>query len=224
MTTNDNEITINDEMLVRGGGVVLPMSPDGKLSTEQSAYYKVDIIASLFNVSVRRIQQLTQDGILPTVETAGGRRYDLVPTIQRYVKYLSEKAYGKSHSEAENELKRQKLEKEIELKEMQREYKEIQNAIASGKYIGIEQVENDYRRFFTVVKKFLLGIPAKLSTRLTSVCDDPVELRAVESELNQDIITLLNNFVVAGNSEQIEEVGAVGKKAANSKNKKVRCT
>ena len=114
------------------------MSSDGKLSTEQSAYYKVDIIASLFNVSVRRIQQLTQDGILPTVETAGGRRYDLVPTIQRYVKYLSEKAYGKSHSEAENELKRQKLEKEIELKEMQREYKEIQNAIASGKYIGIE--------------------------------------------------------------------------------------
>lgn len=224
MTTNDNEITINDEMLVRGGGVVLPMSSDGKLSTEQSAYYKTDIIASLFNVSVRRIQQLTQDGILPTVETAGGRRYDLVPTIQRYVKYLSEKAYGKSHSEAENELKRQKLEKEIELKEMQREYKEIQNAIASGKYIGIEQVENDYRRFFTVVKKFLLGIPAKLSTRLTSVCDDPVELRAVESELNQDIITLLNNFVVAGNSEQIEEVGAVGKKAANSKNKKVRRT
>lgn len=200
------------------------MSSDGKLSTEQSAYYKTDIIASLFNVSVRRIQQLTQDGILPTVETAGGRRYDLVPTIQRYVKYLSEKAYGKSHSEAENELKRQKLEKEIELKEMQREYKEIQNAIASGKYIGIEQVENDYRRFFTVVKKFLLGIPAKLSTRLTSVCDDPVELRAVESELNQDIITLLNNFVVAGNSEQIEEVGAVGKKAANSKNKKVRRT
>lgn len=198
------------------------MSSDGKLSTEQSAYYKVDIIASLFNVSVRRIQQLTQEGILPTVETAGGRRYDLVPTIQRYVKYLSEKAYGKSHSEAENELKRQKLEKEIELKEMQREYKEIQNAIASGKYIGIEQVENDYRRFFTVIKKFLLGIPAKLSTRLTSVCDDPVELRAVESELNQDIITLLNNFVVAGNSEQIEEVGAVGKKAANAKNKKVR--
>ena len=70
----------------------------------------------------------------------------------------------------------------------------------------------------------MLGIPAKLSTRLTSVCDDPVELRAVESELNQDIITLLNNFVVAGNSEQIEEVGAVGKKAANSKNKKVRRT
>ena len=35
----------------------------------------------------------------------------------------------------------------------------------------------------------------------------------------------LNNFVVAGNSEQIEEgAESVGKKAANSKNKKVRRT
>ena len=95
MTINDNENTIIDEMLVRGG-VVLPMSSDGKLSTEKVAYYKVDVIASLFSLTVRRIQQLTQEGILPTVEAAGGRRYDLVPTIQRYVKYLSDKAYLKS--------------------------------------------------------------------------------------------------------------------------------
>ena len=42
MTINDNENTIIDEMLVRGG-VVLPMSSDGKLSTEKVAYYKVDV-------------------------------------------------------------------------------------------------------------------------------------------------------------------------------------
>ena len=194
---------------------------DGKLSTEKSTYYKVDVIASLFNLTVRRIQQLTQEGILPTVETLSGRRYDLVPTIQRYIKYLSDKAYGKSHSDAENELKRQKLEKEIELKELQGEYRSIQNAIAHGKYIGVDKVEEDYRRFFTIVKKFLLSIPSKLSVRLTSVCDDPVELRAVESELNSDIIALLNNFVVAGKSETMEEELDVGKKKANAKNKKV---
>ena len=214
---------ITDSGVLVRGGVVLPMS-DGKLSTEKSTYYKVDVIASLFNLTVRRIQQLTQEGILPTVETLGGRRYDLVPTIQRYIKYLSDKAYGKSHSDAENELKRQKLEKEIELKELQGEYRSIQNAIAHGKYIGVDKVEEDYRRFFTIVKKFLLSIPSKLSVRLTSVCDDPVELRAVESELNSDIIALLNNFVVAGKSETVEEELDVGKKKANAKNKKVQRT
>ena len=74
-----------------------------------AAYYRVEIIAKLFNLTVRRIQQLTQEGILPTVETPEGRRYDLVPTIQRYVQYLSDKAYGKNHSEQELELKEKKL-------------------------------------------------------------------------------------------------------------------
>ena len=36
--------------------------------------YRVEIIAQLFGVTVRRIQQLTQEGILPTTETAEGRR------------------------------------------------------------------------------------------------------------------------------------------------------
>ncbi len=50
-------------------------------------YYETKVIAQLFNVSVRRIQQLTQDGVLETVKIPdGGRRYELVPTIQAYTK------------------------------------------------------------------------------------------------------------------------------------------
>ena len=58
--------------------------------------YKADVIARLFNVTTRRIQQLTQDGVLPTVKPGGrGRRgYELVPTIQAYVQHLSDKAKG----------------------------------------------------------------------------------------------------------------------------------
>ena len=64
-------------------------------NTSEKGYYKVDVIANLFGVSVRRIQQLTQEGIISTVQTSQGRRYELAPTIQKYVKYLSDKAYGK---------------------------------------------------------------------------------------------------------------------------------
>ena len=90
--------------------------------------YRVEIIAQLFGVSVRRIQQLTQEGVLPTTETAEGRRYDLVPTIQNYVRYLSDKAYGKKHSERETELKEQKLQAEIALKESQSELHRLKTA------------------------------------------------------------------------------------------------
>lgn len=41
---------------------------------------KVDVIANLFGVSVRRVQQLTQEGIISTTEVKRGRRYELTPT------------------------------------------------------------------------------------------------------------------------------------------------
>ena len=53
--------------------------------TRSGQFYEAKVIAQLFSVSVRRIQQLTQEGIIETVKTADGRRYELVPTIQKYV-------------------------------------------------------------------------------------------------------------------------------------------
>ena len=204
------------------GGVALPMS-NGKLQ-QQGACYRVEVIAQLFGVTVRRIQQLTQEGILPTVETKDGRRYELVPTIQKYVEYLKDKAYGKSKNEAESELKQRKLEAEIELKQLQSEYKKIQNDISSGKYISIDEVESDYRTFFNTFKKFALSIPPKLSIRLVGFITDQSEIRTIESEINDDIVTLLTGFVVAGQSadaEMIKEPSKSGRKKAKSKNKKV---
>ena len=43
--------------------------------------YRVEVIAQLFGVTVRRIQQLTQEGVLPTTDTVEGRRYDLVLSL-----------------------------------------------------------------------------------------------------------------------------------------------
>ena len=49
-------------------------------------YYDSKVMAQLFGVSVRRIQQLTQDGVIETVplkvEGRTVRRYELVPTIR----------------------------------------------------------------------------------------------------------------------------------------------
>ena len=79
----------------------------------KGSLYRTEVIAQLFGVSVRRVQQLTQEGIISTTKILEDghtvRRYDLVPTIQSYIKYLSEKAYGKAgRSEKEVELREQK--------------------------------------------------------------------------------------------------------------------
>lgn len=174
------------------------MDNNGKVAG--GGYYRVEIIAQLFGVTVRRIQQLTQEGVLPTTETAEGRRYDLVPTIQSYVQYLSDKAYGKNRSEKEMELREQKMKAEIALKESQGELHQLKTQIAAGKYIAVEEVTLDYQRFFVTFKKFAMSLPARL-TDMVSNFVEPLEARRIEKDIQQEVQKLLEAFVVAGVTE-----------------------
>ena len=159
--------------------------------------YRVEIIAQLFGVTVRRIQQLTQEGILPTTETAEGRRYDLVPTIQ------SDKAYGKNRSEKEMELKEQKLQAEIALKESQGELHQLKTAIAAGKYIAVEEVTLDYQRFFVTFKKFAMSLPSRILDAISGFTElDPLSARRLDKTIQHEIQGLLEAFVVAGVTEK----------------------
>ena len=156
-------------------------------------FVKVEVIAQIFGVTVRRIQQITQEGIIKTTDVPGeGRRYELVPTIKTYIQYLSDKA-----SEREVELKQQKLEAEIALKESQGEIHRIKAEIAAGKYIDVEEVALDYQKFFVTFKRFALGIPS----RLVSIVSDklePLEARKAEKEMAAEVKRMLRAFVVAG--------------------------
>ena len=189
MTTATNDLTLE----IAGG--CLYLDSNGKVAG--GGYYRVEIIAQLFGVTVRRIQQLTQEGVLPTTDTIEGRRYDLVPTIQSYVKYLSDKAYGKNRSEKENELREQKMKAEIALKESQGELHRLRTDIAAGKYISVEEVVLDYTRFFVTFKNFAMAIPIRMTEMISGIVD-PVEARRIEKTLQQEVRRILTAFVLAG--------------------------
>lgn len=184
----------HDQLTLEMRGGVLYLDNSGKVAG--GGYYRVEIIAQLFGVTVRRIQQLTQEGVLPTTETTEGRRYDLVPTIQSYVKYLSDKAYGKNRSEKELELREQKMKADIALKESQGELHRLKTDIAAGKYISVEEVQVDYSKFFVIFKKFALSIPSKVAGIAQTVVD-PVIARSLEKDLTYEVTNLLQGFVVA---------------------------
>lgn len=172
---------------------------------------RVEVIATLFGLSVRRIQQYTQEGVLPTTDiTVGGRkarRYMLIDTIRRYIAFLDDKAKGKGKADRMLRLQEQKLEAEIALKEAQGELQNIKKDIAVGRYIDTQEVELDYINFFVVLKKFCLSIPGKVSGRVSGSVDS-TEARAIEKDLLEEITQLLNSFVVAGVAKA---GGAVGK-------------
>lgn len=161
-------------------------------------FVKVEIIAQIFGVSVRRVQQLTQEGVIKTDEVPReGRRYELVPTIKTYIQYLSDKAYGKGRSEKETELRQQKLEAEIALKESQGEMHRMRAEIAAGKYIDVEEVALDYQKFFVVFKRFAMGIPSRLVSMISDSLE-PLEARRVEREMGAEVKRMLRAFVVSG--------------------------
>lgn len=45
-------------------------------------------IAALFELTPRRIQQLTKEGVISATKDGNANRYDLLPTIQRCIRYL----------------------------------------------------------------------------------------------------------------------------------------
>lgn len=167
---------------------------NGKKS-EMRGYATKDTIAQLFGLSGRRIEQLVADGVIDRVHIdGGGVRFELAPTIQKYVKYLSDKAYGKERSEAEAKLKEQKLRADVALKESQGELHRLRTEIAAGNYISVEEAKADYSRFFIVFKNFALSIPGKMAGRLAGFVD-PVEVREIENDLQKEVKKLLKDFV-----------------------------
>lgn len=157
-------------------------------------YVSKETIAQIFQLSSRRIEQLVSDGVIERVRIKNRVRFELVPTIQKYISYLSDKAYGKEISEIEMKLKEQKLRAEVALKESQGELHRLRTEIAAGSYISVEEVKADYSRFFIVFKNFALSIPSKMAGRLAGFVE-PVEVREIENDLQKEIKKLLNDFV-----------------------------
>ena len=73
-------------------------------------------IAALFELTPRRIQQLTKEGIITATKEGNANRYDLLPTIQKYIRYLTAKANGREPSKKDAEIEGRRLEAEADLK------------------------------------------------------------------------------------------------------------
>lgn len=194
------------------------LDEDGTLKKEGNAC-RVEVIAALFGVSVRRVQQLKQEGILATTPAViNGRRvngYELVPTIQKYIQHLSDKANGRGGGLKERELKEQKLIAEIALKESQAELHQMKTEIAAGKFISVGEVVANYERFFQNFKKFALSIPNRVGGMIAGHIE-PVEARSIERDIQQEVYRALNDFVIRGVVDT-PPVGENGKKNTSPK-------
>ena len=68
---------------------------NGDITTPKKNMVETKQIALLFGLTVRRIQQLTQDGILQTEMVGRQRKYDLLGSVRRYIEYLQKRVSEK---------------------------------------------------------------------------------------------------------------------------------
>jgi len=122
-----------------------------------------DTMARLFTLTERRVQQLAKEGVLPYVSTRP-YKFDLLPTIQAYIKYLSEKAYGKEQpTEDKRNAESDKLRAEADWKTHKARIAELQVKELEGKMHRSEDVEAMTNDLVYTIRGMILALPGRLA-------------------------------------------------------------
>lgn len=122
-----------------------------------------NIIAKLFGVTDRRVQQLAKEGVIPAAQTRP-YKFDLLPTVQAYIKHLSEKANGKEQKNADTvQAEADKLRAEADLKQSKAKIAELQLKELEGKMHRSEDVEAMTNDLVYTIRSMIMALPGRLA-------------------------------------------------------------
>jgi phage terminase Nu1 subunit (DNA packaging protein) len=150
-------------------------------------------VANLFGLTVRRIQQLTQDGIIKTTQTPAGRRYELLGTVRAYVAYLQERAAGRAEKSKATEKEEEKLDAEIDLKRSKARMAQLELEELEGKMHRSEDVEAMTTDLCLAIRSMLMALPGQLSVDLVGV-ETAAEISIKIKNAIHDILGELANY------------------------------
>lgn len=136
------------------------------MSDEKIEYKTSAQVAKVFRMTSKRVQQLTADGIIQTTETPKGRRYDWDKTVEKYVAYLSEKAYGREQKERSIKLEEDKLKAEVSIKQAKAQAAQMELEELQGKLHRAEDVEAITTDHVLFLRSMLMAMPGKLAVDL----------------------------------------------------------
>lgn len=149
------------------------------------------VIAKIFGVSVRRVEQLKAEGVIQG--SGKPTRYDLLPTIQAYIKYLSDKANGREKKENIANLTESKLDAETRFKTAKAQKAELELKEIQGKMHRAEDVEAITTAHVMHVRSLLMGLPGKLAVDCANLSTPSEEAARITTEVN-DVLRQLSEF------------------------------
>lgn len=126
-----------------------------------------DTIAFIFGVTTRRVQQLVQDGIIESTKKGNANRYDLIPTVQKYIQHLTDKATGREVRNSGTEAR--KLEAEADLKRHKADMAALQLKELEGEMHRSEDVEAVMTDLVHTIRSMLIALPGRLAVDVSKV-------------------------------------------------------
>lgn len=160
------------------------------MTAENQNLQPTRVIAKIFGVSTRRVEQLKTEGIIkgqgkPT-------KYDLLPTIQAYIRHLSDKAAGREKKETTAELEQKKLRAEVALKEAKAEAAKLELKELQGKMHRAEDVEAIMTDHIFFLRSMLMSMPGKLAVDLSGTHTAAEQADRVRQEVYYILENLAN--------------------------------
>lgn len=168
------------------------METEIKNAAPKKTYVAAKQIAVLFGLTVRRIQQLTQDGVLQTESVGKQRRYDLLGTVRRYIDYLQKKVSEKGGSETDAENESRKLRADADLKQTKAEIARLELEELQGKMHRSEDVEAMTNDLVYNVRSMMLALPGRLAIDLAAITEPTEISNRVKCEVDAILIDLSN--------------------------------
>lgn len=137
---------------------------------EPAGYCTTAVLANLFDITAQWVGELTKNGILRKHDTEVGPRYNVVEATRAYVKYLREKAAGRSDKDDDVvEKETQKLAAEVRIKEAKAKYAELELQELQGQMHRSEDVEAMTADLIYTIRGSLLALPGRLAVDVTAV-------------------------------------------------------
>ena len=122
-----------------------------------------EIMAKLFELDPRRVQQLAKEGVLPAASQRP-YKFDLLPTVKAYIRYLRDRANGKEAKTADTvKAEADKLRAEADLKQSKAKIAELQLQELEGNLHRSEDVEAMTNDLVYTARSMIMALPGRLA-------------------------------------------------------------
>ena len=178
--------------------------------TDDTRLVRADEIAQFFGLNVRRVQQLTQEGIIKSVKADDGKRgrmYDYLPTIRALALHYRDKP--EARHEVPDEIDAEKF----KMAKVNRELAELKLAAMKGDLHHSADIKKAFGALFERLRSGLLSLPLGVAPLLLEQTDINVIADIITERLHRcmsEIAVFDFDVFAAGNSDYIDEVGGDG--------------